>query len=89
MLAVLDTWRYNHRMTSERQPKLTVKERYQECKQFECPRFLAICETGPDGSKYFTETGLAYSALVLCNNWTLGLSDGECPIDPKVLETTD
>lgn len=71
-------------MSKERTPELTVKERYQPCKQSECPRFLALCKTNPDGSTYFTEGDLAYSALIHCNNWAIGLSDGECPVNPDV-----
>lgn len=74
-------------MSSEAAPNLTVKEKYAECKTFECPRFLDLCGTREDGSRYFTEGGLAYNALVRCNNWTIGLSDGECPLEPSVLET--
>jgi hypothetical protein len=67
-------------MTNNTSPELTVKERYGQCKQFECPRLLALCETDADGKPYFVEGSVAYAAIVLCNNWALGLSDGECPI---------
>jgi len=73
-------------MSNGTTPELTVKERYTNCKQFECPRFVAICESREDGSKYFSEGSIAYSALVRCNNWTLGLSDGDCVVSPVVLE---
>lgn len=74
-------------MTNDQSPELTVKERYTNCKQFECPRFLAICETREDGSKYFSEGSIAYQALVLCNNWTLGLSNGDCAVNSSVLDS--
>lgn len=63
---------------------LTVKEKYQPCKSFECPRFLKLCRTREDGRPYFVEGDLAYTALVRCNNWPLGLSDGNCPINPDI-----
>lgn len=65
---------------------LTVKEPYSACKTFECPRFLTLCDEKEPGKPTFTEGGLAYTALVHCNNWTLGLSDGTCPINPEYIE---
>ena len=66
--------------------ELTVKESFQDCKMFECPRFLAICKQKEDGSYYFSEGDIAYQAATLCNNWAIGLSDGECVVNPTVLE---
>lgn len=68
-------------------PELTVKEQYQDCKGFECPRLLRLMKQREDGTPYFTEGDLAYYAMTLCNNWTIGLSDGNCPI--KLIEPTE
>lgn len=69
-------------MNNEAPAEMTVKEKYEDCKGFECPRLNEILQTGEDGTKYFTEGDMAYRALVLCNNWAIGWSDGECPIKP-------
>ena len=72
---------------NDKAPKeLVVKDRYQDCKGFECPRLLELCETGEDGRRYFTDGDLAYTAMVRCNNWAFGLSDGDCPIEPSESE---
>lgn len=69
-------------MTNETSQELTVKEKYESCKGFECPRLLSLTKEHKDGTRYFTEGDLAYTAMTLCNNWTIGLSDGSCPIKP-------
>jgi len=67
--------------------ELTVKDQYQDCKLFKCPRFLALCDVNVESGKpSFSEGSSAYSAAVLCNNWAIGLSDGECVVSPTVLE---
>lgn len=71
-------------MTSESSQELTVKEKYENCKGFECPRLLELTKEHEDGSRYFVEGDMAYQAMVLCNNWGIGLSDGNCPIEPAV-----
>lgn len=71
-------------MNNEPTPELTVKEKFKNCKGFECPRLLEIAQEDEAGKKYFVEGDLAYRAIVLCNNWTIGLSDGDCPIKPSV-----
>lgn len=63
-------------MTNEVSQELTVKEKYGDCKVLECPRLLQFAREREDGTRYFVEGDLAYRAVVLCNNWTLGLSDG-------------
>jgi hypothetical protein len=69
-------------MTNETSQELTVKEKYENCKGFECPRFLSLTKEREDGTRYFVEGDLAYTAMVLCNNWVNGVSDGNCPIKP-------
>ena len=69
-------------MNNENPPKMTVKERYEDCKGFECPRLNELLRTREDGKKYYNEGDMAYTALVLCKNWAIGASDGECPIKP-------
>lgn len=69
-------------MTNEIPQELTVKKKYENCKGFECPRLLSVTKEHEDGTRYFVEGDLAYTAMVLCNNWTIGLSDGNCPIKP-------
>ena len=64
---------------------LTVKEPYQDCKMFECPRFLALCDEKEPGRPSFAEGSMAYVAIVHCNNWPY-LSDGTCPIKPEYIE---
>ncbi len=46
------------------------------------PRFLRLTKEGHDGTRRFAEGSLAYTAIAMCNNWELGLSDGYCPIKP-------
>ncbi len=62
-------------------PELTVKEQYDNCKYHECPRLRPLMDER-DGQYYFAESTMAYTAITLCNNWSLGLSDGNCPIKP-------
>ena len=69
-------------MINEALPELTVKEKYENCKGFECPRLLRLTREREDGTRYFGEGDLAYTAMALCNNWTIGLSDGDCPVNP-------
>jgi hypothetical protein len=73
-------------MTAETPEELTVKEQYDNCKGFECPRLLALCKTGENGRRYFTEGDMAYNAIAACNNWAIGISDGDCPIEPTETE---
>jgi len=73
-------------MTNEIPQEIAVKEKYENCKGFECPRLLRFTEEREDGTRYFTESDLAYTAIVLCNNWTIGLSDGDCPVKPVEAE---
>ena len=67
-------------MTNETLQELTVKEKYEYCKGFECPRLRSLMEKQKDGTPYFVEGDMAYYAMTLCNNWTIGLSDGDCPV---------
>ena len=69
-------------MTNEIPQELTVKETYENCKGFECPRLLSLTKENEDGTRYLAEGDLAYTAMVLCNNWAIGMSDGDCPIKP-------
>lgn len=73
-------------MNKETSGELTVKKRYEDCKGFECPRLVELCQTDEQGNKYFVEGDLAYRAITLCNLWALGLSDGNCPIRPTQSE---
>lgn len=87
MLAAKVDVLFNKFMTSEVQPTRTVKGRYEACKGSECPRLLELMKEREDGTRYFVEGDLAYQAMVLCNNWTIGLSDGDCPVKPTDVET--
>jgi len=69
-------------MTDETKQEYTVKEKYDNCKGFECPRLLGLTKEHEDVTRYFVEGDLAYAAMVLCNNWAIGLSDGDCPVKP-------
>lgn len=68
--------------TNETTQELTVKEKYESCKGFECPRLRSLMKEREDGTPYFVEGDMAYYAMTLCNNWTIGLSDGDCPVKP-------
>ena len=67
-------------MTDNTPEELSVKEKYENCKGLECPRLLSLTEEREDGTRRIAEGDLAYTAIVLCNNWTIGLSDGDCPV---------
>ncbi len=67
-------------------PELTVKEQYEDCKGFECPRLRSLMEEREDGTPYVVEGDMAYYAMTLCNNWTIGVSDGNCPVKPLASE---
>lgn len=69
-------------MTNETTPELTIKEKYEDCKGFECPRLRTLMKEREDGTLYFVEGDMAYHAMILCNNWTIELSDGNCPVKP-------
>lgn len=62
-------------------PELTVKEQYDTCKYDECPRLRPLMDER-EGKFYFAEGSMAYTAITLCNNWAIGMSDGNCPIKP-------
>lgn len=69
-------------MTDNTPEELSVKEKYENRKGFECPRLLSLTEEREDGTRRIAEGDLAYTAMVLCNYWTIGLSDGDCPVNP-------
>ena len=69
-------------MNNEAPAEMTVKEKYEDCKGFQCPRLNEILKTREDGTEYCVEGDMAYTALVMCRNWAMGLGDGECPIKP-------
>jgi len=79
-------------MSESETPALTVKEKYADCKGFECPRLLSLMKEREDGTPYFVEGDMAYYAMTLCNNWGLGLSNGDCPVLPlegEVIQSSD
>lgn len=65
-------------MVAAKNPELSEKNKYEICKGLQCPNFLEVCKVDSQGNPYFTEADIAYQAMALCNNWTLGLSDGRC-----------
>ena len=72
---------------NDKAPELTVKNQYEHCKGSECPRFRPLMEER-DGGFYFTEGSMAYTAIVHCNNWAIGMSDGNCPLKPTESEVS-
>ena len=59
--------------------EFSIKERGEDCKMFECPRFLDLCQTEEDGRPFFNEGDEAYSTAVLCSNQILmQIGAGDC-----------
>ena len=71
-------------MNKELPEVIAIKQKYEDCRGFTCPRLLELAKTDEDGRRYFTEGDLAYTAMVRCNGWSIGLSDGSCPLEPQI-----